>query len=91
VKSKGSRKADNVSESAKRSVSSHDPQLQHAIESVFRLTHQREMTLDERRMFGLSQRDGHPRKRDAAQDGNSPGDRSRRNPAARSPLPETEA
>ena len=34
----------------------HDRKLQAAIESVFRLTHGREMTPEERRLFGLAGR-----------------------------------
>ncbi|HWC17348.1 MAG TPA: hypothetical protein VG498_10045 [Terriglobales bacterium] len=33
-------------------------QIKDAIERVFRLTHQREMTIDERRIFGIGERPG---------------------------------
>ena len=42
-------------ESSETSVPSRR-QLKTAIERVFRLTHQREMTIDERRIFGIGQR-----------------------------------
>jgi len=37
---------------------SHDRKLQAAIERVFRLTHGREMTAEEKRLFGLAGRNG---------------------------------
>lgn len=52
-------KPDESSECDGRGVSARDPRVVQAIENVFRLTHKRDMTLDERQMFGLAQQQGH--------------------------------
>jgi len=53
------RKPDEISDSADVPLRrrSQDGHLQAAMESVFRLTHGREMTPDERRVFGLASED----------------------------------
>ena len=55
------RKPDKVSDSTNVSVvrrRSEEGHLRAAMENVFRLTHGREMTADERRVFGLTRQDG---------------------------------
>lgn len=61
-------------------ILSRGPKMQTAIENVFRLTHKREMTPDERRVFGLLKAEGADRRNGAssANERPNPGERRRR-------------